>query len=728
MGPLTFSVPRLTQDQRQLARDERQLATVQHQLSGAVHQIAQAGSVEAAQRAADSHQLLVDSGIALGIVAALALLAGWLVAGRMLRPIRTITRTAQRISSASLHERLALDGPPDELKELGDTLDDLFDRLEASFDAQRQFVANASHELRTPLARQRALIQVALADPAASSSSLRSAHERVLVSEQHLEQMIEALLALTRGQAGLERHEPIDLGALASQALVVREPELAERNLDVHATLGAAPMTGDHRLIERLIVNLIENAIRHNVPDGRIEITTGTREGRAFLTLANSGSAVPPEEVERLFKPFQRLGDARTRHTSGHGLGLSIVDAIATAHRAELGARARPHGGLTIDVAFPPVSAAGGRRRPPLPGRHARVSGPPHIDTGANPSTPGVAAARTVRCDAARTSTASNPRVADRRGHRRGRSRRCASGRLPARDLPAAGPLAWGAPGMPEPDGPRPRESSGDERGGGVRASVRPDVAGIRPTRVGSSMVVAGAQHVAHRAPAAGERGGRRRRAAVAQRLLDTRAVLVRKRARLEIDRRRGRSGARALRSLQVASVLRQSSRAGARLRRLLSARLEHHVVLAQVRAIEQPPRVDQERRVVCDRRVEVDQGQPTDARLGGHRAASAAVASRSGYRGCAEDDHASCRRARRHERAERWSARTACPSRARARRRRAGRHSAQWRGGGEARSSNPAIVWRPSRSSRTETPAVASVGEIGGTLSGRRSSALSVP
>jgi signal transduction histidine kinase len=359
VGSPAFSVPRLAQDQRQLAHDQRQLAAVQHELSAAVHQITRAGSAEVAQRAADSHQLLVDSGIALGIVAVLALLAGWLVAGRMLRPIRIITRTAQRISSASLHERLALDGPPDELKELGDTLDDLFDRLEASFEAQRQFVANASHELRTPLARQRALIQVALADPQASSSSLRSAHERVLVSEQHLEQMIEALLTLTRGQGGLERRERIDLAALASQSLLAREPELTERNLDIRPTLDVAPMTGDHRLIERLVVNLIENGIRHNVRNGWIEITTGTLEGHAFLTLENTGPLVPPEQLERLFKPFQRLGDARTRHNSGHGLGLSIVRAIATAHRAELSARARPQGGLTIDVSFAPESAAG---------------------------------------------------------------------------------------------------------------------------------------------------------------------------------------------------------------------------------------------------------------------------------------------------------------------------------------------------------------------------------
>ena len=356
--PLTYSVPRLAQDQRQLTRDEHQLATVQHQLAAAVHQIAQAGTVEAAQRAADSHQLLVDSAIALAIVAVLALLAGWLVAGRMLRPIRTITRTARRISSASLHERLALDGPQDELKELGDTLDDLFDRLEASFEAQRQFAANASHELRTPLARQRALIQVALADPQASFSSLRAAHERVLVSEQHLEQMIEALLTLTRGQAGPERREHLDLEVLASHALLAREAELAGGELEVRTTLSTGPVVGDPRLIERLIANLIDNAILHNTPHGHVDIATGTRDGHAFVSVTNSGPAVPPEEIQRLFQPFQRLGSARTRHNNGHGLGLSIVQAIVDTHGARLSARAQPQGGLTIEISFPPADAA----------------------------------------------------------------------------------------------------------------------------------------------------------------------------------------------------------------------------------------------------------------------------------------------------------------------------------------------------------------------------------
>ena len=364
LGPLKagtslreFSLPQLAQDQRALLRDQHQLTTAVNQLAAAVHEVARAGPVEAAQRAADSHQLLVDSGIALAIVAVLALLVGWFLAGRMLRPIRTITRAARKISSSSLNERLTLDGPPDELKELGDTLDDLFDRLEASFEAQRQFAANASHELRTPLARQRALIQVALADPEASLSSLRAAHERVLASEQHLEQLIDGLLALTRGQAGPQRHEQLDLASLASDGLLARESELEGGKLEVRATLAPAPMAGDPRLVERLVANLIDNAIAHNEPGGHLELTTGTRDDHAFVSITNTGPAVPAEEIERLFEPFQRLGDARTRHNSGHGLGLSIVQAIAVAHGAALDARARPDGGLTIDVAFPPAQA-----------------------------------------------------------------------------------------------------------------------------------------------------------------------------------------------------------------------------------------------------------------------------------------------------------------------------------------------------------------------------------
>jgi signal transduction histidine kinase len=356
---LVLPVPsELARIRHQLATAQHQLAQGQRQLADAVHQLAQVGPVQAAQRAADSHELLVNSGIALAIVAVLAILAGWFVAGRMLRPIRTITRTAQRISSTSLHERLALDGPQDELKELGDTLDDLFGRLDAAFEAQRQFVANASHELRAPLTRQRALIQVALADPDASFTSLRSAHERVLASEQHLEQMIDALLTLTRGQVGLERRERFDLATLASQVLRMRNSEITDLGLDVHAALATAPTAGDPRLVERLIANLLDNAIRHNIPQGRVEITTGTRHQRAFLALANSGPTIPTEEVPRLMQPFQRLRGTRTNHASGNGLGLAIVDAIAAAHGATLSAQPRPDGGLTIEVTFPPTSIA----------------------------------------------------------------------------------------------------------------------------------------------------------------------------------------------------------------------------------------------------------------------------------------------------------------------------------------------------------------------------------
>ncbi len=361
---LLFGVPsELARVQHQVTQAQHQLEEDRRQLEGAVHQIAQAGPLQAAQRASDSHDLLVNSGIALAIVSILALLAAWLVAGRMLRPIRTITRKARRISSASLHERLDLDGPQDELKELGDTLDDLFGRLDAAFEAQRQFVANASHELRAPLTRQRALIQVALADPDAHPASLRAAHERVLASEQQLEQMIDALLTLTRGQAGLERREHLDLAAITSRALLARESDAPGHDLDVRATLSPAPSAGDPRLVERMIANLLDNAIAHNIPQGHVEIATGIRHEGAFVTITNSGPAIPPGEVPRLLQPFQRLNGARTTHGSGNGLGLAIVAAIAAAHRATLTAHARPDGGLTVEVIFLPMTSGSQRGR-----------------------------------------------------------------------------------------------------------------------------------------------------------------------------------------------------------------------------------------------------------------------------------------------------------------------------------------------------------------------------
>ncbi len=343
--------PMLERDEHQLAQDQRKLARATDELAHAVHQAAQAGAVQAAQRASDSHQLLVDSGIALAAVAVLAIFAGWLVAGRMLRPIRTITRAARRISSTSLHERLSLDGPDDELKELGDTLDNLFARLEAAFEAQRRFVANASHELRTPLTRERTLIQVALGG-ASTPDEWRSTGQELLASNREQETLIDALLTLASSESGLDHRERTDLAAISRSVLA--RPSLDLHGLHLETALHPAPLDGDSRLIERLIGNLVDNAVGHNLPDGHVQISTNTAHGRAVFAVSNSGPTIPPSEIERLFQPFQRLDPRRVQHKNGHGLGLSIVHAIATAHGATISAQPLPEGGLSLSVVFPP--------------------------------------------------------------------------------------------------------------------------------------------------------------------------------------------------------------------------------------------------------------------------------------------------------------------------------------------------------------------------------------
>jgi signal transduction histidine kinase len=326
-------------------------------MAQAVHQLAQAGSIQAAQRATDSHELVVNSAVGLGIVAVLALLAGWLVAGRMLGPIRTISRTARRISSTSLHERLALDGPRDELKELGDTLDGLFARLEGAFEAQRQFVANASHELRTPLTAERNLLQVALDDPDTSEAQWRSTAEEVLASNDEQAHLIDALLTLASSEGGLSERDPIDLAPMVEEALDGLQPDIVRLRIHVDETTESAPLVGDPLLVERLVVNLLTNAIRHNVAGGELKVTTGQTDGNAgnaYLSVSNTGPQIPPEEVARLFQPFQRLDRRRAIYKDGHGLGLSIVRAIATAHDATLAAEPMPDGGLSVKVTFPP--------------------------------------------------------------------------------------------------------------------------------------------------------------------------------------------------------------------------------------------------------------------------------------------------------------------------------------------------------------------------------------
>jgi signal transduction histidine kinase len=309
--------------------------------------------VDSGQRRADLHVLAFVSLIALAIMAVVSMGLGWLIAGRVLRPLRTITTAAREISATNLHRRLALDGPDDEFKELGDTFDELLARLDASFQSQRQFVANASHELRTPLARLKTLAQVALADPNASPESLRAAHERVLASEQQLEDLIEALLALARSERTLDRRQPIDLAAVTAQVLAARHPEVEQRGLQLSTTLDPARAEGDAQLLERLVANLIDNAIAHNTTPGRIDVTTTTTAGQAVLSVANSGPVIPPQELDRLQRPFQRLGADRTTRGDGHGLGLSIVDAIATAHEATVSIHAQPRGGLDVEVRFP---------------------------------------------------------------------------------------------------------------------------------------------------------------------------------------------------------------------------------------------------------------------------------------------------------------------------------------------------------------------------------------
>ena len=306
-----------------------------------------------AEKAAALHSLLTMSGIALAVMTVLSIGLGWLVAGRMLRPLRMVTTTVRRISARNLHERVSMTGPSDELKELADTFDALLGRLEQSFDAQRQFVANASHELRTPLARQRALVETALDDPERTVASLDATCRRVLAASGQQERLIAALLTLAQAQRGLGQRDPIDLAAIVADALRSLEPEARSRGLRVSTSLERAPALGDTRLAERLAVNLIGNAVSHNVGGGWIEIATGMRAGRAVLSVANSGPLIDAADVGRLFEPFQRLAAGRASGHDGLGLGLSIVSAIASAHDAELNALALPGGGLEIQASFP---------------------------------------------------------------------------------------------------------------------------------------------------------------------------------------------------------------------------------------------------------------------------------------------------------------------------------------------------------------------------------------
>jgi signal transduction histidine kinase len=324
------------------------------------------------QNSVNVRKLLMASAVALAGMTIISVGLGWLMARRALRPLRAMALTARAISERSLHRRLAVQGPQDEIKGLADTFDGLLERLEDAFKAQRRFVANASHELRTPLTLSRSLLEIALADPDASAPDLRRTCQRVLASNQHLERLIEALLTLARSQRGLDVRVEVDLAAVAAESVDGLGAQAAVRQCRIESVLAPARTEGDGRLIERLIGNLVDNAVRYNVPGGRVTVRTGLEAGRPTLRVLNTGPEIAPDQIDALFEPFQRLDTTRVHHEQGGlGVGLSIVAAIVLAHGAEMHACPGPEGGLDIRIGFPPA--------PARPSRHAGPLRPPAI-------------------------------------------------------------------------------------------------------------------------------------------------------------------------------------------------------------------------------------------------------------------------------------------------------------------------------------------------------------
>jgi signal transduction histidine kinase len=302
--------------------------------------------VEAAARAATLQRLLVQSGYALVVMAVASVGLGWWMAGRALQPVQHITARARRASRENLHERIDLDGPDDELKELADTFDAMLGRLDTAFESQRRFVADASHELRTPLATMRAEVDVALADPDASVEELRATAVRVRDAVGRSERLIESLLVLARSDRGVVEREPVEMAEVVRRVL----GSVAADGLRVESALAPLVVHGDPALLERMVANLVENAVRHNTDGGgwlRVEVGDGR------VRVANTGEVIDPGVVESLFEPFRRTGMARTRSDRGAGLGLAIVRSVAVAHGGTASARARADGGLEVEVAFP---------------------------------------------------------------------------------------------------------------------------------------------------------------------------------------------------------------------------------------------------------------------------------------------------------------------------------------------------------------------------------------
>jgi signal transduction histidine kinase len=304
-----------------------------------------------------------SSVIALGEMTAVSVAVGWVVAGRVLRPLRAMTATTRRISADNLHERLAIHGPGDELKDLADTIDALLARLDGAFTAQRRFVANASHELRTPLATMRVSVDVAVAKPGPVPPETITLAGQVRAELDKVDELLEGLLVLARAQHGvLPGHAVLTLDDVVSAALAAREGAIAARNLTVQHTVGSdgVRIEGSRPLLRRMADNLIGNAVSHNRDGGWIRITTAADDGSARLMIENGGDILDPAQVAGLAQPFRRLGADRTGSDNGTGLGLSIVAAIAEAHHGSLDLRARPGGGLQVTITLPLVPGAVG--------------------------------------------------------------------------------------------------------------------------------------------------------------------------------------------------------------------------------------------------------------------------------------------------------------------------------------------------------------------------------
>ncbi len=309
--------------------------------------------VQTQQRVDELHQLEIESAIALGIMTVLSALLGWLVAGRVLRPLRTITATTQQISEDNLHRRLDLPGPRDELGTLAATIDSLLARLEAAFESQRRFVANASHELRTPLSTMRAVLDVAIAEPD-SSPQVRELDANLREDLDEADRLLESFLVLARAQrAELSEKRPVSLAQVVGDVLAGRADAIAAKQIELRSSLEPACVEGSETLLARMVDNLIDNAVRHNLPRGLVNVSCEADRETARLVVESGGSVLDEEAVRQLAEPFRRLGAERTGSQNGHGLGLSIVAAVAAAHGGELTLRAREPGGLEAEVTLP---------------------------------------------------------------------------------------------------------------------------------------------------------------------------------------------------------------------------------------------------------------------------------------------------------------------------------------------------------------------------------------